>query len=113
SNRWRETGSWRRGFSALRGAAPPSLVAPANPSSLSSQSTGGGGFSGLMTGTPGRMLLLTKFGDRESGHRTERGTARFLAVAKAADGPLEYFANSSSRGTAPPLERGLPTGNRC
>jgi hypothetical protein len=34
-------------------------------------------------------VLLTKFGDRESGDRAERGTVRFLAVAKAADGPLE------------------------
>ena len=41
----------------------------------------------------GRMwkqkVLLTKFGDRPGRDRMERGTVRFLAVAKAADGPLE------------------------
>jgi hypothetical protein len=36
-----------------------------------------------------QKVLLTKFGDRFGGNRMERGTARFLAVAKAADGSLE------------------------
>jgi hypothetical protein len=36
-----------------------------------------------------QRVLLTKFGDRLGGDRAERGTVRFLAVAKAADGPLE------------------------
>jgi hypothetical protein len=35
------------------------------------------------------MVALTKFGIAISEHRMERGTVRTLAVAKAADGPLE------------------------
>jgi hypothetical protein len=38
------------------------------------------------------MVGLTKFGDGDSRNRMERGTARFLAVARAADGSLECFA---------------------
>jgi hypothetical protein len=51
---------------------------------------------------------LTKFGGvRESGkHRTERGTARCLAVAKAADGPLECSVEVVFDGIPHPLSRG-------
>ena len=58
----------------------------------------------------GRMwkqkVLLTKFGDRPGGGRMERGTVRFLAVAKAADGPLECRAEIVFDGAPHLLSRG-------
>src|SRR5690349_21813112 len=57
--------------------------------------------------TSGRMISLTKFGVRESEkHRMERGTVRFLAVAKAADGPLECLAEVVFDEVPRPFSRG-------
>jgi hypothetical protein len=53
-----------------------------------------------------KKVLLTKFGDRLGGDRTERGTVRFLAVAKAADGPLECRAEIVFCGAPHLLSRG-------
>ena len=104
-----------RGFSASQGRAPPSLVASGIPSSLSRQSTAGVRFSRLMAVAARQKVPLTKFGGvRESGkHRMERGTARFLAVAKAADGFRSVSRTRLRRDAAPSLERGMLTGNRC
>jgi len=53
------------------------------------------------------MVFLTKSDVRESGeHRAERGTVRFLAVAKAADGPLECLAEVVFDEMPHPLSRG-------
>ncbi len=60
-----------------------------------------------------QKVLLTKFGDRSGGYRMERGTVRFLAVAKAADGPLECRAEIVFDGAPHLLSRGDATGNRC
>ena len=53
-----------------------------------------------------QKVLLTKFGDRSGGDRMERETVRFLAVAKAADGPLECRAEIVFDGVPHLLSRG-------
>jgi len=58
--------------------------------------------------TARQMVLLTKLGcSAMSGKgRAERGAVRCLAVAKAADGPLECLAEIVFDEAPPPLSRG-------
>jgi hypothetical protein len=100
-----------RGFSASGPLAPPSIVVCFKPSTLSRQSTVGRRFLRLMDGIGRRIIFLTKLGVREGGaHRAERGAARSLAVAKAADGPLECLARSSFARRRTPSRGGAADG---